>query len=54
MEILKEVFSNLDFHLDSPKKELRITYGSSTLCIRLTHEGKVNISTNLFLDSSER
>ncbi len=51
MELLKKVFSNLDFHLDSPKKELKIIYGSSALCIRLTPEGKVNISTDLFLDS---
>ncbi len=53
MDVLKEVFSKLNFHLNAPNKELKIIYGVSTLTIRVTPDGKVNVSTDLFLESPE-
>lgn len=54
MELLKQIFTNIDFHLDAKKRLLTILYGSNRIVLRLTEEGNVKLETDLLLDGSVR
>ena len=50
MELLKSIFTNIDFHLNAKTKTLTITYGDNHISLRLDEAGKVRLDTNLVLD----
>lgn len=52
MEILKTIFSNIDFHLNTQTRTLDIIYGKNHIRIKLTPENAVHVSTNLILATS--
>lgn len=51
MEILKEIFANIDFHLNAQMRTLDISYGRNQIRLSLTQDNVVHLSTNLILAS---
>lgn len=51
MEILKEIFTNIDFHLNTQMRTLDISYGKNQIRLSLTQDNTVHLSTNLILAS---
>ncbi len=49
MELLKSIFTNLDFHLNTQNKTLVIVYGENHIQLSLSPDNKVHLSTNLLL-----
>lgn len=49
MEILKDIFTNIDFHLNTQTRTLDISYGKNQICLSLTQDNNVHLSTNLIL-----
>ncbi|MDE6993461.1 MAG: hypothetical protein K2P41_03410 [Lachnospiraceae bacterium] len=52
MELLKNIFTNIDFHLNTQAKTLAITYGENHISLCLTEDGKVRFNTSLVLAES--
>ena len=50
MEAIKQVFRNIDFHLNAKNRSLTIIYGDSYITLQLTEDGRMNLQTNLFLE----
>ncbi len=50
MEQLKKVFSKIDFHLNAAERKLTIRYGSSSVVLQITEDGKVKLETDLTLE----
>ena len=51
MEILKEIFADIDFHLNTQMRTLDISYGRNQIHLSLTQDNAVHLSTNLILAS---
>ncbi len=52
METLKEVFANIDFHLNAQNKRLSIMFGESSITLWIGEDGRVHLDTNLVLDGA--
>jgi hypothetical protein len=52
MELLKKIFTNIDFHLNAKARTFTIIYGENQLILKLTEDGKVRLDTNLVLEGS--
>lgn len=50
MEFLKNIFTNIDFHLNAQTNTLTITYGDNHISLHIAEDGKVRFDTNLVLD----
>lgn len=51
MDLLKQIFADIDFHLNARDRILTIKYGESLITIRLTEEGKVKLDMSLALEA---
>ena len=51
MDLLKQIFAGIDFHLNAKDRILTILYGDNQITLRLTEEGKVKLNTNLLLEA---
>ena len=51
MEILKAIFTNIDFHLNTQTRTLDICYGKNQIRLSLTQDNNIHLSTNLILAS---
>lgn len=49
MELLKSIFTNIDFHLNTKTRTLDIIYGQNQIRLSLDAENNVYLSTNLKL-----
>ncbi|MCX4273941.1 MAG: hypothetical protein OSJ71_17095 [Acetatifactor sp.] len=49
MEILKDIFTNIDFHLNTQTRTLDISYGKNQIRLSLAKDNTVHLSTNLIL-----
>ncbi len=50
MEVLKKIFSQVDFHLNVAEKRLTIKYGENTVAFRIGEDGRLKFESNLSLD----
>lgn len=49
MELLKSIFTNIDFHLNTKTRTLDIIYGQNQIQLCLDDENNVHLATNLKL-----
>lgn len=49
MELLKSIFTNIDFHLNTKTRTLDIIYSQNQIQLCLDDENNVRLSTNLKL-----
>ena len=50
MKLIKNIFNNIDFHLNAQTKSLIIKYAENQISLKLDEAGKIHFDTVLIID----